>query len=109
MVAYLNATINRKTRNAEPDIGSDKFSQTRQKPQFDGCRSGIAPPRLRGSGFWTGLEPTDLRLKAKHGPLAGYPDPLLTLAVVMNTEGFGESWNLSCISVRSSLPISAYM
>jgi len=27
----------------------------------------------------------------------------------MNTEGFRESWNLSCISVRSSLPISAYM
>jgi len=27
----------------------------------------------------------------------------------MNTEGFPESWNFSCISVRSSLPISANM
>jgi len=32
-----------------------------------------------------------------------------TLGVVMNTEGSRESWNLSCISVCSSLPISAYM
>ena len=32
-----------------------------------------------------------------------------TLVVVTNTELFGESWNLSCISLRSSLPISAYM
>ena len=32
-----------------------------------------------------------------------------TLGVVTNTEGFSESWNLSCISVHSSLPIFAYM
>jgi len=32
-----------------------------------------------------------------------------TLGVVINTEGFRESWNLSCLSVSSSLPISAYM
>jgi hypothetical protein len=29
------------------------------------------------------------------------------VGVVMNTEGFRESWNLSCISLRSSLPILA--
>jgi len=34
---------------------------------------------------------------------------LPTLVVVTNTEGFCESWKLSSISVRSSLPISAYM
>jgi len=32
-----------------------------------------------------------------------------TLGVVTNTDGFGESWKLSRISVRSSLPISAYL
>jgi len=32
-----------------------------------------------------------------------------TLAVVTNPEGFCESWNLSYIAVRSSLPISAYL
>ena len=32
-----------------------------------------------------------------------------TLRVVTNTERFGESWNLSCISVGSWLPISTYM
>jgi len=31
-----------------------------------------------------------------------------TLGMVLNTEGFRESWNLSCISGRSSLPILAY-
>jgi len=31
-----------------------------------------------------------------------------SLGVVTNTEGFREFWNLSCISVHSSLPISVY-
>jgi len=32
-----------------------------------------------------------------------------TLGVVRNTEGYCKFWNLSCISVRSLLPISVYM
>jgi len=34
---------------------------------------------------------------------------LPTMGIVTNTEGFRESWNLSCISVHSSMPFSAYM
>jgi len=32
-----------------------------------------------------------------------------TLSIAMSKEGFHESWNLSCISVHSSLPITVYM
>jgi len=55
-VGYLNATINRKTRNAEPDIGTDGSSQTRQNPQVDWYGSRLGLPRLSGSGFWMVLE-----------------------------------------------------
>jgi len=45
---------------------------------------------------------------------AGFPAETLrpvtpSLGVVTNTEGFCQWWNLSCISVGSSLPISGYM
>jgi len=50
-------TINRKTRNAEPDIGTDGSGQTRQNPRVDEYGSRFGPPRLSGSGFWTVLEP----------------------------------------------------
>jgi len=43
-------------RNAEPEIGPDGYSQTRRNPRVDGYRSGFGPPRVRGSGFWPGLE-----------------------------------------------------
>jgi len=56
-VWYLNATINRKTWNAEPEIGPDRSSQTRQNLQVEKYRAGFWPPRTSGSGFWTVLEP----------------------------------------------------
>ena len=56
-VGYLNATINRTTRHAQPEIGPDGSSQTRQNPRVDWYGSGFGPPRLSGSGFWTVLEP----------------------------------------------------
>ena len=45
------------TRNAEPEIGTNGSSQTRQNPWVEGYRSGFGPPRVSGSDFWTGLEP----------------------------------------------------
>jgi len=44
-VRYLNATINRKTWNTEPEIGTDGSSQTRQILRVDGYGSGFGPPR----------------------------------------------------------------
>jgi len=45
------------TRNAEPEVGTNGSSQTRQDPRVPGYGSGIGLPRVRGSGFWTGLKP----------------------------------------------------
>jgi len=67
------------TRNAEPEIGPDRSSQTQRNPQVDGYRSGFGPPRVSESGYWPGLEPNRPVFRSKPGPLAGYPDPLLIL------------------------------
>ena len=56
-VGYLNATINRKTRHAELEIGPNGCSQTRQNPWVVGYRAGFGPPRSSCSRFWTVLEP----------------------------------------------------
>jgi len=55
-VGYLNATMNRTTRNADQEIGPDMSSQTRRNPWVGWyeCRFGL--PRCSGSGFWMGLE-----------------------------------------------------
>jgi len=45
------------TRNTEPEIGTDRSSQTWRNLQDDGYGSEFGPPRVCGSGFWTGLEP----------------------------------------------------
>jgi len=55
-VGYLNATINRKTRNTELDIGTDGSSQTRQHPRVDRYGFRFGPPRCCWSGVWTVLE-----------------------------------------------------
>jgi len=71
-VGYLNATINRKARNTEPEIGTDESSRTRQNPQVDWYGSRFGPPRRCGSGFgrfWNWTEPFS----------GSNPDLLLTL------------------------------
>jgi len=52
----LNVTINGLTRNAEPEIGTDGFSPTRQNPRDDLYGSGFGRPRGTGSGCWSCLE-----------------------------------------------------
>jgi len=79
-VGYLNASINRKTRNTEPEIGINGSGQTMQDLQVDRYGSGFAPPVPSGSRPWTDLEPHRTILRSKPRPLAGYPNPLLTLS-----------------------------
>jgi len=55
-VGYLNATINRTTRNAKPEIGPNAYSQTRQDWWVDGYGATFGLPRSSGLGFWTVLE-----------------------------------------------------
>jgi len=90
-VAYLNATINSKTRNAEQEFGTDRSSQHLQNPQVDGYESGLGQPRGSGLGFWTGLEPNGpvFRVQIRTArmlpePLAGFPDPLLPLCGIVD-------------------------
>jgi hypothetical protein len=82
-VRYLNATINRNTRNTETEIGTHWSSQTRQNPPVDGDGSGIGPPRRCGSGFLTVLEPNRTVYPVQTCTAGGLPGP------VPNT-----TWNL---------------
>jgi hypothetical protein len=79
-VAYLNATINVKpetqNRRLEP-TGLAKPSETRG---LMGTGPGLAPQESAGRVFGQFWNLTDLFLRSKPGPLACYPDPLLTLA-----------------------------
>jgi len=45
------------TRNTQPEVGTDKSSQTRQNLWLDVYGSGFGPPRVCGSGFSTVLKP----------------------------------------------------
>jgi len=55
-LAYLNATMNCETGNAEPEIGTDWYCQIRQNPLVDRYRSRFGPPRSTRSNCWMGVE-----------------------------------------------------
>ena len=78
-VAYLNATINVKpeTQNRRLDpTGIAKPGETRG---LTGTGPGLARQESAGRVFGRFWNRTDPFLRSKPGPLAGYPDPLLTL------------------------------
>jgi len=56
-VAYLNATINSETRNTEPEIGTDCYSQTRVNLLVYGYGSGFGPPGGSRPRCRTRMEP----------------------------------------------------
>jgi len=69
-------TINRKTRNTEPEIGTDRSSQTRENPRVDRYGSGFGPPRRCGSDFWTVLEPNRTVYPVQTRTAGGLPGPV---------------------------------
>jgi len=75
-VGYLNATINRKTRNAVQEIGTDGSSQSRQNMWIDGDGSGSGLPRSCGSGFRTVLEPNQPIVPVRTRTAGGLPGPV---------------------------------
>jgi len=81
-VGYLNATMNRKTRNTEPEIATNGSTQTLQHQWIDRYRSRFGPPRGSNQGFWTVLEWIEPFLQSDPGQLAGFPDPVLTLIIL---------------------------
>jgi len=75
-IGYLNATINRITWKPEPEIGTDRSSETRQNLRVDGYGSRFGPPRCSGSGFWMGLEPNRTVLAVRTRTAGGLPGPV---------------------------------
>jgi len=67
-VGYLNATINRKTRNTEPVMGTNGSSKTRQNPwvEWYGC----------GWGFWIVLEPNRTVFPDQIQTAGAFPGPV---------------------------------
>jgi len=80
-VRHLNGTINRTTRHAKLEIGPGGSSQTWWNRWVDGYGAMFGLRRSSGLGFWTILEPNQTKLifRSKPRPLAGYPDPFLSL------------------------------
>jgi hypothetical protein len=83
-VAYLNATINVKpetqTRRLEP-TGLAKPGETHG---LTGTGPGLARQESAGRVFGRFWNRTHPFLRSKPGPLARYPDPLLTLPVALS-------------------------
>jgi len=52
VVGFLNVTMNRKPQNTEPEIGTDKSTQTQQTWLFDGYGSGFGLHTCSVPGFW---------------------------------------------------------
>jgi len=58
---YLDATIDSKTQNPEPEMGTDRTSKTLQSLQVDGYRSGIGQQeaaRLILGNVWNPTAPS---------------------------------------------------
>ena len=64
------------TRNAEPEIGPDRSSQTRRNTRVDGYGSGFGLPRVSRSGFWPGLEPNRPVFAVQTRTAGGLPGPV---------------------------------
>jgi len=69
---YLNATMNRTTRNAKPEIGPDGSSPILLNPRVGRYSEGCGPPQSSGSGFWTVLEPNRTILPVQTRTAAGF-------------------------------------
>jgi len=78
-VGYLNVKMNRKTQNAEPEIGPDGSSQTRWERLVDRYRQGLDRQEASVRVFGRFSNRTEPFFSSNPGPLVGYLDPLLTL------------------------------
>jgi hypothetical protein len=74
-VCYLNATINRKTLKADPEIGTDKSRQTWQKLLVEFSGNGFPLPKYCIVGFSLGLQPNCTLLAVRIPTTGRLPDP----------------------------------
>jgi hypothetical protein len=66
------------TQNAEPEIGTDRSSQTWQNLLVDRYRSRFGQPTFNKSGFWTGLEPNRPGFAVQNLIASRLPGPVAT-------------------------------
>jgi len=71
------------TWNAEPEIGTDGSSQTRQIPRVEGYGSGFGLPRVSCSGFWMGLEPNRPVFAVQTRTAGGLPAPVAYTSITL--------------------------
>ena len=84
-VGYLNATINRKTRNTEPEFVTDRSSWTRQNGLVDRYRSGFGLPRRCRSGFWMVLETNRTIYPVQTWTTGGLPGPVANTTQIVSS------------------------
>jgi len=75
-LGYLNVTMNIKTRNPEPEIGTDVSSQTRHNPRVDRYGSRFGWPRSSRSGFWSSRKPNQTIFAVRTRTTRGLPRPI---------------------------------
>jgi len=80
-VGYLNATINRTTRNEKLEIGPDRSSQTQRNPRVNMYGARLRPPRSSGPGFWTVLEPNRTVFLVQTQTAGGLPRPVANSSI----------------------------
>ena len=80
-VAYLNATINVKPETQNRRLQPKGLAKPGETRGLTGTGPGLARQDSAGRVFGRFWNRTDPFLRSKPGPLAGYPDPLLTLIV----------------------------
>ena len=96
-VAYLNATINVKPETQNRRVEPTGLATPGETRGLTGTCPGLASQESAGRVFGRFWNRTDPVLRPKPGPLAGSPDPLLTL----NKTGIAHS-------VLSSIRAAAY-
>jgi hypothetical protein len=77
----INSSISKcdhkcETRNADPEIGTDRSSQTWRNPRVDRYRFWCGPPSVCRSGFWTVLEPHWPSVPVQTQTAGGLPGPV---------------------------------
>jgi len=81
-VTYLNATINVKPETQNWRLEPTGLAKPGDTRGLTGTGPGLAHQESAGWAFGRFWNRTDPLLRSKPGPLAGYPDPLLTLRVI---------------------------
>jgi len=77
-LGYLNATMNRTTWNAIPEIRPGGLRQTRRNQGVDSYGAGFGLPRSSGSGFWQVLDPNQTVFPVQIWTTGGLPAPIVT-------------------------------